>query len=193
MQDLAEAVLGRGGATCVADSSSRSDSLLGDYTRRYFGYDLGVQLVGSEEMREMNKTYRGKDYPTDVLSFASSLLDHEMQQQQKRVEEDEEMNNLGDLVIDVDTMFKDWLEDKGIELSSSSCGVYDKDSKLFGQCVKERFPVLVVHGFYHLIGFDHEEEEEAREMRMWETKTLQAFVDSSHHYPHLKLEALTKV
>lgn len=87
---------------------------------------LVVAFVDDEEMGELNHTYRGKEGPTDVLSFANwdgpemPGLEHE----------------LGDLVISVDTLVR--------------------QAREMGHSVAVEAAVLCVHGLLHLLGLDHE-------------------------------------
>ena len=89
-------------------------------------------------MRELNRDYRGKDRPTDVLSF--SQLEGEPMQP-----EEEEPVALGDIVISIDTAKRQAAE-KGHSLS-------------------DELDLLVVHGMLHLLGYDDETDEQAEVMR----------------------------
>lgn len=107
------------------------------------GAELSLVLCDDAFIRPLNRDYRGKDAPTDVLSFA-------MQEGEDLLADDPV---LGDLVISVETARRQAGEqghDLGAELR-----------------------VLLVHGLLHLLGYDHEvDEAEAAEMRAAEAKLL---------------------
>jgi probable rRNA maturation factor len=104
--------------------------------------ELSVALVDDAEIAELNRTWRSMDKPTDVLSF--SLLEGE--------EQDHRGSLLGDVVISVETAASQARErHRGLD---------------------EEITRLLIHGLLHLIGHDHEEDEEARRMeaeqrRLW--------------------------
>ncbi len=87
------------------------------------GCELSVALVDDDEIQALNRDYRAKDRPTDVLSFPMDPS-----------ESPEAL--LGDVVISLDTALRQASEGK----------------------VEPRAEVrmLLVHGFLHLIGYDHE-------------------------------------
>jgi len=98
-----------------------------DFNKKNFLLSLG--FVSEEEMRKINKKYRGKDYPTDVLSFANfdSL---------KEIDDSNERNIfLGEILICVDDI-KKYCQEKEISFEY------------------EFFKVLS-HGFLHLSGLRH--------------------------------------
>lgn len=91
----------------------------------------------------MNREYRGKDRPTDVLSFSQTEGDF------PGVEPD----ILGDVVISIDTAGRQ-AEDKGVSL-------------------EREIDILLIHGILHLAGYDHEKSrEEERRMREREKALL---------------------
>jgi probable rRNA maturation factor len=89
--------------------------------------ELEVSIVGDEEMRDLNRDYRGKDGPTDVLSF--SQLEGEPLAGADGV-------HVGDVVISLDTARRQ---------------AADGDWTL-----AEELNRLLVHGLLHLLGYDHE-------------------------------------
>ncbi|MDT8318199.1 MAG: rRNA maturation RNase YbeY [bacterium] len=96
------------------------------------GAELSILLVGDEEMRCINSEYRGKDRPTDVISFAMS--DGEFPGLNKDI--------LGDVVISLDTAKRQAVER--------------------GVTIMEEVNFLLIHGILHLSGYDHERSEPAR-------------------------------
>lgn len=102
-------------------------------------------LVGDRAMRTLNRTYRGKDRTTDVLSFplqegANTGLQPQM---------------LGDIVI--------------------SLPAAGRQARAAGGTVREEVDRLLVHGFLHLLGYDHERGgAEARRMEARERRLREA-------------------
>ncbi|QZE12689.1 rRNA maturation RNase YbeY [Mycoplasma sp. Ms02] len=107
--------------------------------RNYFSFnqDLEVDLViiNNEEIRELNKVHRGKDYATDVLSF--DLGDSEIYAKLP-------FRHLGELYISYEKILS--------------------QAEEFGHSPKREFCYLFTHGLVHLMGYDHEEESERKEM-----------------------------
>lgn len=116
----------------------------------YKGFDLGIWLTTNKTIQRYNKTYRGKDKPTDILSFPMypKLKPHERINAQKPDEK-----NLGDLIISVQYIVK--------------------DAPFWNQTFDERLKVLLVHGICHLLGHDHETEEEYEIMHKEEKRLLE--------------------
>lgn len=106
-------------------------------------YEVSLSLVDNNEIRELNKTYRGKDYATDVLSFPL-------------VEEDDSLDLgeklLGDIVISVE---------KAAEQAEE-----------YGHSFEREMGFLVVHSMFHLMGYDHDTEEATEDMRRREEAVL---------------------
>ena len=96
--------------------------------------ELSVALVDDESIEELNASYRGVSGPTDVLSF--SLLEGDHTEQRGEM--------LGDVVI--------------------ALPVAARQAKALGHALDEELLRLLIHGVLHLLGFDHEEEEQARVM-----------------------------
>ena len=106
--------------------------------------ELSILLVDDRRMTELNSSYRGKGTPTNVLSFP--MLDPE--------EEESGMPLLlGDIVISIDTA--------------------EREATEMGRSLDDYLAILLVHGYVHLLGFDHEQgEEEEAAMRAMEKKFL---------------------
>ncbi len=105
--------------------------------------EISLTITNDLEIQRLNAAYRGKDKPTDVLSFA--FLDDE---------EDcflpgQEMNlPLGDIIISAETAQRQACE--------------------YGHSIKREMIFLFVHGLLHLCGYDHIEEEDRVQMRQME-------------------------
>lgn len=108
-------------------------------------FEVSVVLADDAMLQQLNKKYRGKDAPTNVLSFPTDLGDDE------RVP-DGEPAPLGDIVLSFDTLKRE-AADLGIEMG-------------------DHFTHLLVHGMLHLIGYDHETDEDAAEMESLEIDIL---------------------
>ena len=111
---------------------------------------ITVTLTNPENIRKINKEYRNIDRATDVLSFPMF--------ERKELEEKIKTNNfpfqdiLGDLIISVEKV-----KEQAIE---------------YGHSFERELSYMLVHGFYHLMGYDHIKEEDKKEMRPKEEKIL---------------------
>lgn len=106
-------------------------------------YEATIVLSDDSEMRTMNRTWRGKDASTNVLSFPAGEPAGEMPG---------EPVSLGDVVLAGETVLAE-ADDKAIPAA-------------------DHVVHLVVHGVLHLLGFDHEHDEGAEAMEALETKVL---------------------
>lgn len=109
--------------------------------------EVSISLVSVDEIHELNRAYRGIDAPTDVLSFECD--------DPWSADDREESVELGDVVIALD--------------------VVDEQKDQFGTAFEEEASLMLVHSLLHLLGFDHMEEEEAREMQAHEKSILDAY------------------
>lgn len=108
--------------------------------------EMSVTLMTNPAIRKLNQQYRGVDRATDVLSFAAEergdetpiIMDPELAA--------EIPENLGDLFVSVDKVAE--------------------QAKFLGHSADRELGFLVVHGFLHLNGYDHEEP--ADEQRMFD-------------------------
>ncbi|HVI06048.1 MAG TPA: rRNA maturation RNase YbeY [Sphingomicrobium sp.] len=110
-------------------------------------FELSVRLAGNEEMRALNAKWRGKDNPTNVLSFP--LLDEE--------------ELLGTNVIGPELLLGDIILARGVCLNEAA----EK-----GVSFEDHASHLLVHGMFHLLGYDHEGDDEARDMEAREIRAL---------------------
>lgn len=106
-------------------------------------HNITILLVDDKEIHRLNKSYRNVDKATNVLSFPFLEGDNTSLQQLP-------IKELGDIVISVETAFRESLE--------------------LGQTHYDRLIWLVTHGFLHLLGYDHERSEEDAE-RMFEKES----------------------
>ncbi|KRN58820.1 rRNA maturation RNase YbeY [Limosilactobacillus secaliphilus] len=101
---------------------------------------MSVTFVRNPEIKEINRKYRGVDRATDVISFAINDDDDDVFEQLAG----EERLDLGDLFVSLDKV-----DEQALFLNHS------KDREL---------AYLLVHGFLHLNGYDHETKEEEAKM-----------------------------
>jgi probable rRNA maturation factor len=87
---------------------------------------IGLLFVDDREIREINRNYLSRDYPTNVISFSLAEGDFG----------DINPDILGDIVISVETAFKD----------AERSGIAFNDELAF----------LMIHGILHLLNYDHE-------------------------------------
>ena len=106
--------------------------------------EISLTFVSKEEIRELNNQYRGIDNHTDVLSFPL-IEDFD------EIEEDDEYM-LGDVVICLEKA--------------------REQAEEFGHSEKREIVYLFVHSVCHLLGFDHMEEDEKKEMRQREEEVM---------------------
>jgi probable rRNA maturation factor len=118
---------------------------------KYNDFDITILFTTNKAIRVLNKTFRGKDKPTDVLSFPHHP--HlKAGQKIKIVYEDDKA--LGDIIIAVDYVAKDAVK--------------------YGVTLEQRIELLIAHGIAHLLGHDHIEDTEYRVMRRLEERLLRA-------------------
>lgn len=115
-------------------------------------YGVNICLGDDEQVHKLNREFRGMDKPTNVLSFAN--LDGDEFWEAIEEEGGNEVE-LGDMILAFETLQRE-AEIKGISVYAHYCH-------------------LLVHGFLHLLGFDHQDDEEAEEMETLETEILALF------------------
>ena len=106
--------------------------------------ELAIRFVDAAEGQQLNRDYRGKDYATNVLTFAYN--------EGAELEDDEPTQ--ADIVLCTDVLEREAEEQK--------------------KTVEEHVAHLVVHGVLHAQGFDHENDEEAEEMEQLERDIMEA-------------------
>lgn len=103
--------------------------------------EVDLTFVDDVAIHELNKEYRGIDRPTDVLSFAmNESLDEEMDIVYE-LEEGEELDELTDVLGD-------------IIISVERAKAQSED---YGHSLERELGFLFVHGFLHLLGYDHQD------------------------------------
>lgn len=109
--------------------------------------EVSISLVSIEEIHELNRTYRGIDSPTDVLSFECDdpWGEHVFG----------EPIEIGDVVIATD--------------------VVDEQRARFGTSFEQEASLMLVHSLLHLLGYDHVDDAEAAQMEALEKDILDSY------------------
>lgn len=103
-------------------------------------YEVSISFVENDEIRVLNKEYRGVDKETDVLSFP--------------LEDDFQVTTplLGDIIISMD---------KALEQASE-----------YGHTIEREIAYLIAHSMFHLMGYDHINDDEKEIMRKQEKQVM---------------------
>jgi probable rRNA maturation factor len=117
------------------------------------GSEVSILLANDDLIRTLNREYRGKDKPTNVLSFPT--------------EEEGHGAPLGDIILSLQTITE------------------EAENQL--KLLKDHFMHLLVHGTLHLMGHDHEDDEQADDMENMEIWVLQRLGVKN---PYLRLDNL---
>ena len=116
---------------------------------------MSITLTLPEEIKEINRKYRNIDKATDVLSFPmfeKNEIEQIVDKSGKDVEEVEKIDILGDIVISIPRVYE--------------------QAEEYGHSFERELSYMVVHGFYHLMGYDHMIEDEKKVMRKKEEAVL---------------------
>lgn len=108
--------------------------------------ELAIMLTDDAGIRTLNQNWRGIDKPTNVLSFPA------LQPPEGADEPDDMPRMLGDIAIAYETTRRE----------------ADEEEKTFANHLSH----LAIHGFLHLVGYDHEKDDEAEEMEALEREIL---------------------
>ncbi|NEW05209.1 rRNA maturation RNase YbeY [Paenibacillus sp. SYP-B3998] len=118
--------------------------------------EVALTFVDDEAIHELNKQYRGMDKPTDVLSFAMSEFGED--EIQINYEDEEE----ADIEEGEGSVSESFIEPLGDIIISVPRAIAQAED--YGHSVERELGFLFVHGFLHLIGYDHQSEEEEKIM-----------------------------
>lgn len=110
------------------------------------GAEVSVVLADDSYIHELNLEYRGKDCPTDVLSFALDEGD------EPDIVDGPEESLLGDIIISLETAAR--------------------QAEEYSHSLERELAFLTLHGMLHLLGYDHEEDDDRQEMRQQEEHIL---------------------
>lgn len=111
--------------------------------------ELSIAFIDDAAIQVLNRDYRGKDNPTNVLSFPVEKLENNPM--------------LGDVVLGRETIMR--------------------EAETQGKTLADHLSHLIVHGFLHLLGYDHIDEAQAAEMEAIEIKALaQMGIDNPYDF-----------
>ncbi len=124
----------------------------------YPTFDLGVMFCGAQRIQQFNKKFRSKDKPTDVLSFPY----HADRDPDVRIAvKDDDEANLGDIIICP-------------TIVAQRASQYDRT-------FEQHMVALIAHGVAHLLGHDHQTDEEFAVMDRLEKKLIAAAIAKVPH------------
>ncbi len=106
--------------------------------------EISIAVVGDQRIKKLNATYRQKNKVTDVLSFGALTKTSKFNKVNQQY--------LGEIVIGYQQAVR--------------------QSNKIGHSVNQEFEKLLVHGFLHLLGYDHEKDNEAKTMEKLEQKII---------------------
>lgn len=110
--------------------------------------ELSVTFVDKDEIQEINKMYRDKDKVTDVISFA-------LEEDEPEITGIEMPRVLGDIIICTD--------------------VAQEQADSYGHPFERELGFLALHGFLHLLGYDHMNEQDEKQMFGRQDQILNAY------------------
>jgi probable rRNA maturation factor len=113
--------------------------------------ELSVTFVNNDRIREINKEYRHKDSATDVISFALE----EMGEDEVEIVGAEMPRMLGDIIISIERT--------------------KEQAEEYGHSFDRELGFLALHGFLHLLGFDHMNEEDEKVMFTKQKEILEEY------------------
>lgn len=116
-----------------SEVARRARAMMAEIKRK--SSELSIVLTNDEQMHELNKLYRDKDRPTDVLAFAMSEGEFS----------ELSIGLLGDVIISVPTAAR--------------------QARERGAALMDEVTMLLAHGLLHLLGWDHRTAKEDRAMR----------------------------
>ncbi|KRM12087.1 rRNA maturation RNase YbeY [Paucilactobacillus suebicus] len=124
----------------------------GEYLKLRDDTEMSVTFVNNDKIQELNKEYRDVDRATDVISFAIEDADDDFPIVMDEEMADEIPENIGDIFVSIDKVAE--------------------QAKFLGHSNDRELGFLVVHGFLHLNGYDHQNPEDEKEMFTLQRKIL---------------------
>ncbi len=111
---------------------------------------ISVTLTTPQEIRKINNVFRKIDKETDVLSFP--MFEKDEIDNMVECEKNEVPETIGDIIISVERV--------------------EQQAKEYGHSFERELAYMVVHGFYHLMGYDHMNDDDKTVMRKKEENVL---------------------
>ena len=108
--------------------------------KNYLKHSVNLKILNDSEIKDLNRKFRNKDKPTNVLSFTNEDISKQL------------TNNLGDIAISYEYV--------------------ERESKEQNKKFDNHFIHMFIHGIYHILGFDHENDSMADDMEDKETLLL---------------------
>jgi len=107
------------------------------------GFEVSVIIIGDQKIKSLNKKFRKKNQVTDVLSFSAQEGNQILPQ---------ETDYLGEIFICYPQIIR--------------------QAKKYNNSIKDEFSLLLVHGFLHLLGYDHIKQSDYLKMKKLEEKII---------------------
>jgi probable rRNA maturation factor len=107
------------------------------------GFEVSVIIIGDQKIKSLNKKFRKKNQVTDVLSFSAQEGNQILPQ---------EVDYLGEIFICYPQVIR--------------------QAKKYNNSIKDEFSLLLVHGFLHLLGYDHIKQADYLKMKKLEEKII---------------------
>jgi len=120
--------------------NSLAEKVINEASATTVSGDISLVLVSDSKIQDLNNIYRGKNVPTDVLSF--SLKDASNKDIFEKTTELED--SIGEIIISVDTA--------------------DRQAKEQNHKLSTEIEILFVHGLLHVLGYDHEKAADRKKM-----------------------------
>jgi len=112
--------------------------------------ELGLVIAAQNKVQELNRNYRGRDEPTDVLAF--SATEEAEKDFPPFVSPPDGVRHLGEVIVSYPQAVMQAEEHQ--------------------HPIEQEIAILVIHGVLHLLGYEHDEPEREREMRVREAAIL---------------------
>ena len=119
------------------------------------GVELGLVITNQERVQQLNRSYLGKDEPTDVLAFSmlpEPLASGESEASSPFVQPPDGVLHLGEVIV-----------------SYPQAVIQAEEHR---HSVKREIAILIIHGLLHLLGYDHDKPELERPMKTREEEIL---------------------
>lgn len=112
--------------------------------------ELGLVIATGERVRQLNRDYRGRDEPTDVLAF--SAREEKGAGQPPFVQPPDGVIHLGEVII--------------------AYPQAERQAEEHHHSLKRELAILIIHGVLHLLGYEHDKADEGLQMRAREAELL---------------------
>lgn len=117
------------------------------------GCDVNILITDDASIRELNRQFRNIDYSTDVLSFPMlNMKNGRIQSEEGDYDMDEGLLLLGDIVLSMETT--------------------QRQAEQYGHPLERELAFLVSHGVFHLLGYDHMQKDEEKDMLLKQEAVL---------------------